>query len=151
MEPVQVRWGAPEDVETIAQYNLQLAWETEQLRLDWEVVRAGVQAVFEDPSRGRYLVAELDGNVVGQLMITTEWSDWRNGPMWWIQSVYVAQEHRGRGVFRALFQRLREEAQAASVRALRLYVEKENTTAQEVYRRLGMRPSGYLVYEMEPV
>lgn len=149
-DPV-VRRAASADADVLAEYNIRMARETEDLALTPATVRAGVAAALEDPAKGVYFVAEAQGVVVGQLLVTTEWSDWRNGPMWWIQSVYVAPDYRGRGVFRALYDHTVEQARAAGVAALRLYVEEENAAAQAVYTRLGMRPSGYLVYELEPV
>ena len=146
---IRIRPGCASDLETIVEYNLRLARETEGLALDRETVRAGVRAALDDPHKGRYLVAEMNGRAVGQLMLTTEWSDWRNGPMWWIQSVYVHPDHRGRGVFRALFETALREARASGVRTVRLYVEEGNDVAREVYTRLGMEWCGYLVYEID--
>jgi ribosomal protein S18 acetylase RimI-like enzyme len=107
-----------------------------------------VAAMFEDRSKGFYLVAELGGRVVGQLMVITEWSDWRNGQWWWIQSVYVAPEARRRGVFRALFAEVSARARAAAARGLRLYVGRENTGAQATYSALGMHHAKYELYEL---
>jgi len=138
----------PTDAEILAEYNILMAQETESKSLDPETVLAGVRGVFADPRRGRYLVARRGDQVVGQLMVTLEWSDWRNGEIWWIQSVYVAPEHRGRGVFRALYQGLQQEAETKEdVVGLRLYVEYENEVAKRVYESLGMTSGGYLVME----
>lgn len=113
-----------------------------------ETVRAGVAALLADPRKGRYFVACVEGRVVGQLMHTFEWSDWRNGDIWWLQSVYVAPEFRRRGVFQRLFKRLLQEAEADSgVVGVRLYVEEDNHRAQEAYRRMGLREAGYRVME----
>jgi GNAT superfamily N-acetyltransferase len=148
MGPI-VRPAGAADAAALADYNRRLAEETEGKTLDPAVVAAGVAAALADPGRGRYFVAcAADGAVIGQLLITLEWSDWRNGWWWWVQSVYVAADHRGRGIFRALYDHARAAAAAAGdVVGLRLYVEEQNHQAQEVYRRLGMRPAGYFVYE----
>lgn len=124
-----------------------MARETEGIALDLEVLRAGVAAVFEAPARGRYFVAETDGRVVGQLMVTYEWSDWRNANVWWIQSVYVWPEHRQAGVYRALYAHVQAEARSAGAAGLRLYVDRRNAAAQTVYARLGMDGDHYLLFE----
>ena len=127
-----------------------MAQETETLPLDEAVVRPGVAAVLADPALGFYLVAEIDGNLAGQLMVTYEWSDWRNGLWWWIQSVYVRPEYRRRGVYTALHRRVADEARAAGgACGIRLYVEQENTTAQQVYESLDMYRTRYQMYEVE--
>jgi ribosomal protein S18 acetylase RimI-like enzyme len=145
---LRVRPAQAEDHATIVDYNLRLARESEGLALDPAVVSAGVRAVLADAAKGAYFVAEVGGRVVGQVMVTVEWSDWRNGPIWWLQSVYVETAHRDRGVFRALYEEVVAAARRIGARALRLYVEEGNQGAQEVYRRLGMRRSGYLVFEL---
>jgi len=138
----------PADAEILAQFNILMAQETETKALDPETVLAGVRGVFADSRRGRYLVARKGTEIVGQLLVTLEWSDWRNGEIWWIQSVYVAPQHRGQGVFRALYQALKGEADAKQdVVGLRLYVEYENEIAKQVYESLGMTSGGYLVME----
>lgn len=149
-EPVEVRFARPDEAVTIADFNVRLALESEGLALDPPTVRAGVEALLADPSKGVYLVAEAGGRLVGQLMLTVEWSDWRNGPVYWLQSVYVAADARGSGVFRALWERALATARGAGARAVRLYVDEHNRDAQEVYRRIGMRDSGYRVFELEP-
>lgn len=138
-----------EDAPTIALFNLAMAQETEGKALDPATLEAGVRRVFDQPSHGRYLVAESDQNVVvGCLLVTYEWSDWRNGQVWWVQSVYVDPAHRRRGVFKRLYQAVRElGASVGGVCGYRLYVERENTRAQQTYRRLGMSQTPYLVYE----
>jgi ribosomal protein S18 acetylase RimI-like enzyme len=116
------------------------------------VLAAGVRAVLDDPARGVYFVAERAGEVVGQTMITTEWSDWRNGWLWWIQSVYVCADARRQGVFRALYEHVQEMARNdPTVIGLRLYVEENNRAAQETYRRMGMEPMGFLVFHRWPL
>ncbi len=132
----------------IVEFQLAMAMETEGMRLDRAVCSAGVAAVFADPTKGRYFVAELDGQIVASLMITFEWSDWRNGNVWWIQSVYVVPENRGGGIFGGLYRHVQELArQDSSVRGLRLYVDKRNARAQKVYTRLGMNGDHYQVFE----
>ena len=143
-----VRAARPADRDRIVEFQIAMALESEGRELDRALVRAGVEAVLCDPARGRYLVGEIDGLVAGSLLLTLEWSDWRNGWFWWIQSVYTAPEARGRGLYRALYQRVLDEARAAEdVCGLRLYVEKENIAAQRVYEKLGMQRSGYRFYE----
>lgn len=144
-----IRRGLPGDEAVISEFNRRLAQETEGKHLDPETLRAGVQAALTDPNRGVYFVAcNGQGEIVGQLMITLEWSDWRNGWRWWIQSVYVRADHRRQGVFRALFNHVVQEARRRSdVACLRLYVEQENQAAQKTYQRLGMSATGYLVLE----
>lgn len=150
--PLTLRRAAPADAAVLVEYNQCLARETEGRSLDGPVVAAGVAAVLADPGRGLYFVAERDGRVVGQLMVTTEWSDWRNGWLWWIQSVYVHPEARRQGVFRALYQHVHAQARAEpGVVGLRLYVEEENLDAQQTYLRLGMDRTGYLVLERCPL
>jgi GNAT superfamily N-acetyltransferase len=138
------RWG---DAEAIASFNVQLALETEHLRLDPAVVRAGVEAVLKDADKGVYFVAEAQGRIVGQCSITCEWSDWRNGVFWWLQSVYVEPAWRRRGAFKALYNHVLGAAEMAGVVGLRLYVDQENVPAQAVYQRQGLNPTRYLVFE----
>lgn len=134
----------------LARFNVQLAAETEDLALDPVTVRAGIDALLRDPTKGLYHVAEAAGEVVGQLMITYEWSDWRNGMIWWIQSVYVRPDLRGRGVFAQLFRHLLGLARAQpDVCGIRLYMHSENDTARKTYERLGMRQTRYEVFEVE--
>ena len=135
------------DLEALVAGNVALAEESEKLRLDAGILRQGIQALLESRAPGRYWVAELDGRVVGQLLITYEWSDWRNRMVWWIQSVYVVPEARGRGVMRALYGVARREALAAGAGGLRLYVDTSNTRAQAVYAALGMNGEHYRVFE----
>jgi ribosomal protein S18 acetylase RimI-like enzyme len=144
---VQVRRATRADLDVIVAGNVTLAEETEQVKLDPATLREGVLALLEDRAPGRYWVAEENGQVVGQLLITYEWSDWRNRLVWWIQSVHVADEARKRGVFRALYMFVRQEAQAAGAGGLRLYVHTDNTRAQAVYSALGMDGNHYRVFE----
>ena len=125
-----------------------MARETEDVSLDTAVCTRGVHAVFDDPSRGRYFVAEEGWRVVASLLITYEWSDWRDGVVWWIQSVYVRPELRKRGVYAGLYRYVQSKANGdASVRGIRLYVDRRNSVAQKVYTRLGMNGEHYLVFE----
>jgi ribosomal protein S18 acetylase RimI-like enzyme len=145
---ISVRRAVAADVPVIVEFNCRLAQESENKTLDPEMLGKGVRATFADPHKGPYFVAEIAGQIVGQTQITYEWSDWRNGWIWWIQGVYVRPEARRRGVFRALYQYISEAARAdPEVVALRLYVERENRLAQQTYQSLGMGMSGYLVME----
>ena len=148
--PCDVRQAAASDVDTVARFNCALALESEDLTLDADTVRAGVQAVLDDPNKGVYYVAEIDGSVVGQLQITYEWTDWRGGWFWWIQSVYVEPDYRRRGLLRALFAHVARLArQQGDVRGLRLYVVNTNSSAIQAYTNLGMARTDYLLYETE--
>ena len=143
-----VRDAGPDDAAVIAAYNSAMAEETEGKSLDPDIIGPGVANVLADGGRGRYWVAEKNGVVVGQIMVTYEWSDWRNGNLWWIQSVYVPPEWRRKGVFSTLYHHV-ESLAAADPEAigLRLYVEENNTRAQHTYEALGMVKPNYLVME----
>lgn len=146
--PIQIRLATTDDCEVISNFNTRLASETEGKHLNDETIRAGVEAFLADEHRGRYFVAVSNGNVVGQMAHTREWSDWRNGEIWWLQSVYVLPEFRQQGVFRALYQHLESLALSLSdVIGVRLYVETHNRKAQEAYERLGLRNANYSVME----
>jgi L-amino acid N-acyltransferase YncA len=145
---MKIREARAEDLDTVVEFNLKLALETEGKQLEAATLRRGVAAVLGDPSKGFYLVAEREGRVVGQLMVTREWSDWRNGDWWWFQSVYVAVDARRQGVFRALYDAIVARAKAAGARGLRLYVEKENRGAQATYAALGMKLARYQIFEL---
>lgn len=137
------------DADTIATFNQRMARETEDKELPEALIGPGVRAVLSDAEKGFYLVAEnAELGIVGGLMITYEWSDWRNAPMWWFQSVYVIPEARGYRVFGRMYQYIKEMAETKGVKMLRLYVEKENVAAQKVYEQLGMSESHYLMYEV---
>jgi GNAT superfamily N-acetyltransferase len=145
---MKIRDAVPADLPFIVASNRALASETEGQTLDPALLRPGVQAVLDDPSLGRYYIAEIDGHAVGQIMTTFEWSDWRNGLFLWIQSVYVLPGHRGDGVFRALFDHLSTQARKdARVCGIRLYVDRGNERAQAVYARLGLHRTNYGVME----
>ena len=150
MSNIVIRNATVDDIEVMADWAVAMAWETEQKKLDPDTVRRGIRGVFDQPGRGRYFIAERHGEAAGTLMLTYEWSDWRNGDWWWIQSVYVAPEHRRQGVYAALYAHVKREAEARpDVRGLRLYVEHENKTAQKTYESLGMADAGYKMYEAE--
>jgi ribosomal protein S18 acetylase RimI-like enzyme len=148
--PIQIRAGRPEDAAIIAEYNQRIALETEGKELDSATVSKGVEQGLLQPDKCRYFVAASGDQVIGQAMVTYEWSDWRNGDLWWIQSVYVHPDHRRQGIFKRLYQNIESLAREDSkVRGLRLYVEEENATGQAVYKKLGMSHAGYHVYERE--
>ena len=145
-----IREAVVDDGETIAGFNAAMALESEGISLDRATLRSGVDAALVDETKAFYLIAEADGIPVGQLMVTTEWSDWRNGWIWWIQSVYVKPEARRQGVYRRLYKRLRDMAGArGDIRGMRLYVMRENWVAKRTYEALGMSHSEYDLYETE--
>ena len=148
MSDYAIRPAHTTDCATLVEFNQRLALETEGRRLDTTLLTAGVAALLADSRKGRYFVADAGTELLGQVMHTSEWSDWRNGTLWWLQSVYVRPEHRRRGVFRRLVEHVRQLAQHdPDVVGLRLYVEHDNHPAQEVYQRLGLTPAGYIVLE----
>ncbi|MEX2117712.1 MAG: N-acetyltransferase [Bacteroidota bacterium] len=145
-----IRPARADDAPLIAQFNALMALETEHRTLDHETLRKGVETVVRESSHGTYYVAEMDEKVVGQLLITYEWSDWRNGVFWWIQSVYVPEEFRGRGVFKALYRHVESMARKQiGVCGLRLYVEHDNQSAIRTYQKLGMEKTPYELYEID--
>ncbi|HEY3789551.1 MAG TPA: GNAT family N-acetyltransferase [Urbifossiella sp.] len=147
-----IRRATIADEATVVAFNTALAWESESKRLNETILREGVRAAFADPAKGFYVVAERDGEIFGQTGVTFEWSDWRNGWYWWIQSVYVREEARRQGVFRAIYQHLEAEAIAdPNVIGIRLYVEKENTRAQATYRKMGLELEEYIVMGRYPL
>jgi len=150
----KIRDATPADTEIIADFNVRIALETEHRQLDIDRVRQGVHALLTDPAKGAYYVAEAEVNgtatIVGQVLITYEWSDWRNGNFWWIQSVYVAEGFRGKGIFRALFNHVDQLTKARSdVCGLRLYVDADNYSARKTYERLGMKRTNYELFETD--
>jgi GNAT superfamily N-acetyltransferase len=148
--PFLIRPARWEDAEVIVRFNCALALETEGRVLERFRIDPGVRAVLRDGTKGRYLVAEWWGSVVGQLMLTFEWSDWRNGMFWWIQSVYVEPGYRGRGVFTAMYRAVEKAAlESGDSCGVRLYMEHHNETARRTYRRLGMVDAGYEVLELD--
>jgi ribosomal protein S18 acetylase RimI-like enzyme len=149
-QDIQVRLADRGDADTIVKFNVAMALETEHKELLLPVVTRGVRALFENPQHGFYLVAETADEVVGCLMITYEWSDWRCGVFWWLQSVYVKPEFRRRGVFRKLYEFLRvRAAQGAEVCGFRLCFEQSNQAAQTTYGKIGMTKTSYGVFEQE--
>jgi ribosomal protein S18 acetylase RimI-like enzyme len=143
-----IRLANNQDAPAIAQFNIAMALETEGKRLMPNVIGAGVANLIANPERGFYLVCEGQAGPMASLMITTEWSDWRNGNFWWIQSVYVKPEFRKQGIYRSMYEHLKALSLAdGNVCGFRLYVEKDNVTAQKTYRSLGMSETDYLVYE----
>ena len=143
-----IRDARPADWPVIVEFNRLLALGTEETALDVKRLTAGVQRLLADPGLGRYFVAEIDGRVIAQTMITFEWSDWRNGMFWWLQSVYVEGAYRGRGIFRGLYQHVEQLARAeGNVCGIRLYVDERNTAAHGVYENLGLLPAGYFMLQ----
>lgn len=145
---LRIRPAEPADAGAIVDFQLRMAQETEALELDRGTLTRGVEAVFADPGKGAYWIAERGGRAVGGLLTTFEWSDWRAGVILWIQSVFVVPEERGRGVYRALYERVkRQVAESPELKGIRLYVEKRNAAAQQVYERLGMTREHYDLFE----
>lgn len=143
-----IRNAIPNDAEQIALFQESMAWETEKLKLDALKIRSGINAVFEDASKGRYFIAEYEGQIAASLLVTYEWSDWRNSWVYWIQSVYVATEFRRKGVYSAMYRHVQNLVeQHSDVAGIRLYVEKTNKNAQTTYARLGMDDQHYQLFE----
>ncbi len=147
-DEIQIRAAELTDVEVIAELNAAMAWETEKTQLCKDTLTRGVRAVLDNPAHGFYVVAESDGHVVGCLMVTFEWSDWRCGQFWWVQSLYIRSPFRRQGVFRRLHEFVENQAlRRPEVCGIRLYVEHSNHVAQQVYERIGMRSLPYRMYE----
>jgi len=144
---ITIRKASPDDAEAIIGFQQKMAWETEEMALASEIVTKGVNAVFASQVLGQYWVAEDESGVIASLLITYEWSDWRNANVWWFQSVYVLPTHRRLGIFRSMYMHIRNEAEKAGVAGLRLYVESNNTRAQKTYEALGMKREHYAMYE----
>lgn len=142
-----IRKATPSDSDVIIDFQQKMAWETEQMTLAPDIINKGVKAVFENPSRGQYWVAEDNGKIIASLLITYEWSDWRNRNVWWFQSVYVLPENRRKGIFRSMFQQIKNEGEREGIAGLRLYVETNNSPAQNTYESLGMQSLHYKMYE----
>ena len=148
MDLTEVRFATVEDTDTIARFNQAMALETENRQLAEEVITAGVRTLLKNPRDGFYVVAEMDGVIAASLMVTTEWSDWRNGFFWWIQSVYVKKEYRRQGLYSEMYRFVKSEAgKRSAVCGFRLYVEKDNIRAQKTYEALGMERAHYIMYE----
>ena len=148
---MKIRRALKSDADALVDFNLAMALETEGKELDAVILRSGVESVFSDPNKGFYVVAANgDGDIAAGLLITFEWSDWRNKWFWWIQSVYVRPEYRGRALYRNMYEFVRDQAETeGSVAGYRLYVEHDNLRAQHVYERVGMVKSHYVLYEEE--
>ncbi|WP_244982354.1 GNAT family N-acetyltransferase [Cylindrospermopsis raciborskii] len=146
-----IRQGELGDLQVLVEFNQALIYETENKQLPINDINAGVKTLLKNPSLGFYLLAQKNNQVVGSLMVTTEWSDWRNGLYWWIQSVYVNPDFRRQGVFKALYQAVKQQAKTQTsglkVSGFRLYVEKENVIAKRTYQSLGMEKSHYEIFE----
>jgi ribosomal protein S18 acetylase RimI-like enzyme len=148
MTPIDIRPAGLHDLDSLVAWAQAMAWETEHKLLDEQVLRPGIAAGLADARKARYFIAERGGAAAGTLMLTTEWSDWRNGDWWWIQSVYVDHDHRRQGVYRALYAHVHALAEDdPGVCGLRLYVEKDNVAAQRTYESLGMVDARYCMYE----
>lgn len=144
---ISIRKATPSDIDAIIDFQQKMAWETEKMILVPEIISKGVNAVFEKPTRGQYWVAEENENVIASLLITYEWSDWRNADVWWFQSVYVLPDFRRTGIFRKMYSCIKNEADSQGVAGLRLYVETNNSRAQKTYEALGMMSEHYILYE----
>lgn len=144
---IKIRKAIPEDAPLIIDFQQKMAWETEKMSLDPETITLGVNAVFNNRNKGQYWVAETNGKPVCSLLITYEWSDWRNADVWWFQSVYVLPDHRRKGIFRSMYSFIKEEADKQGIAGLRLYVETNNTNARKTYEALGMQDEHYTMYE----
>ncbi|MBD3225147.1 MAG: GNAT family N-acetyltransferase [Caldithrix sp.] len=145
---INLRKATIDDAKTIASYNRNMAKETEELELDEENALKGVQSLFKHPDYGFYAVAEIEDDIVGSLMVTKEWTDWRNGEFWWIQSVYIRSDYRRLGIYRKLYEFVKSLAdENAIVRGFRLYVHRENYIARKTYHALGMKKTPYRIFE----
>lgn len=145
---MNIRLANFEDANSLVEFNQAMALETEGMRLDANILQSGVEAVFDNKDKGFYVVAESNRKIIGGLMVTFEWSDWRNQWFWWVQSVYILPEARGKKIYSGLYDFVKETANAqGDVCGFRLYVEKENAHARKVYEKLGMKGSHYLMYE----
>jgi GNAT superfamily N-acetyltransferase len=144
---MKIRQANEGDIEAIANFQIAMAWETEHRELERDIIFEGVRNVFSDPHRGFYLVAESDQKIIASLLVTFEWSDWRNCNIWYLQSVYVEKPSRGCGVFRQMYNCVVERAQVAGSHVLRLYVETDNEAAQKAYDSVGMKRLPYWMYE----
>lgn len=147
--PLSLRLGVPADTDVLVRFNAAMASETEDKGLDLARLECGVRSLLAHPERGFYLVAERHAELVGQLLVTFEWSDWRDANFWWIQSVYVEEAHRRAGVYSALHRDVEGRAREAGACGLRLYVERENAIAKATYRALGMERTRYDLFEVE--
>lgn len=147
LKSVQIKQGTLHEVCDIAQFQVDMAFESENTLLDINTLIPGVKAAITDPQKGTYLVAIDNGQAIGSLLLTKEWSDWNNSYYWWIQSVYVKPEHRRKGIYRSLYAKAKEMARQDGAAQIRLYVDKTNLRGQQTYQALGMQESHYLMYE----
>lgn len=151
LEEITIRVAKSAEARSLVEFNQAMALETEGKTLNPEILTSGVEAVFKNQDKGFYVVAESAGEIVGGLMVTYEWSDWRNAWFWWIQSVYIMPDFRGKRIYSKLYEFVKSLArEKENVCGFRLYVEKENSNAQKVYEKLGMEASYYLMYEEKP-
>ncbi|HEY0652389.1 MAG TPA: GNAT family N-acetyltransferase [Chryseosolibacter sp.] len=149
MATISIRPSRLEEVSVLVNFQQRLALETENVQLDFATVEQGIRAMFADPTKGMYFIAEVDGEVAGCHSITYEWSDWRNGMVWWLQSVYISEKFRKHGVFKAMFENLKRLiGNDPKLAGLRLYVDKSNLRAQHVYQAMGMNGEHYRVFEL---
>ena len=139
--------GKVSDIDAIVRFQADMAMESEGTMLDMDRLTFGVSSAINDEQKGIYLVARANDTPIGSLMLTREWSDWNNQWYWWIQSVYVMPEYRKKGVYKAMYSTLKDMAQENGVSQIRLYADRTNLSAQQVYQRLGMRESHYLMFE----
>lgn len=147
---MNIRRATLDDVSVIAEYNYNLAFETENKKLNMEILKKGVKNLIQDENKGVYYICEINGKIIGQIMYTFEWSDWRNGTFLWVQSVYVNKDYRGNGIFKALYNHIKSICDNDNnICGIRLYVERENCVAQKTYSSLGMKECNYYMYEYE--
>ena len=145
---ITIKNANEQDIKTITDFQLKMAFETEKLVLNPEIVIKGVNSVFNNPNNGRYFIAEQDSQVVASLLITHEWSDWRNAQVWWIQSVYVKAEFRKKGIFKKMYQHISELVKnSRNLAGIRLYVDRTNSNARKVYEKIGMNGEHYQLFE----
>lgn len=148
MKDLMIRVAEENDTEALIYFNISMAWETEGRKLPYEIVSPGVRTLLKHSELGFYLVAIIENEIAGALMITTEWSDWRNGLFWWLQSVYIRPEYRRQGIFTRLYKYAKSlSIEEPRVCGFRLYVERDNATAQRTYQSLGMQETSYKLYE----
>jgi len=145
---INIRKAEKELISLIADFQIKMAWESEEYQLDKAKINNGVKAVFDDKNKGQYFVAYDDKTIIGSLLITNEWSDWRNAWVWWIQSVYVLPEYRRKGIFSSMYQYIKSKVeQDEHIAGLRLYVEKDNLKAISTYKKIGMTDEHYNFFE----
>jgi RimJ/RimL family protein N-acetyltransferase len=142
-----IRKATLNDADAITTQNILLATESEEISLSYETVFTGVKSLLSDPNKGFYVVAEENNKIIGQIMITFEWSDWRNTTIWWIQSVYVQKRWRKKGAFSKLFEYIQQQALYSQVHILRLYTHKNNIIAQKIYQHIGMEKQPYVIFQ----